>query len=852
LKKHTQRRPMTRRAGSRAARPKFSCGALATAIGLILATGTNSARATDQSSPPANQGSTETLEEVTVTAQRREQTVQDVPYNISVLSSGELDAPTVSTASDIAKLVPGLLTVDTGPAARGNDNSFILRGLRTDNPGSVDYPGQTVSPVSTYFGETPIFLPLVLRDLDHVEVLVGPQGTLYGSGSEAGTIRFMPNRPKFDEFSAEISTDASKTENAGSFNNRFDAVLNIPITSELALRIVGGEEHLHGFIDDVGLGVHQGASVLSPPTPRVSGDPTSGFTIAAPLRDANTSDQSYGRAALRWDPAQGMDFELTYLYQKTAVADAQYDNVNWAGGTQNLASGYTGPVPPFANSSYSVPAGGDYRNTALIQQPYINTVNLESLVGTVDVGFATFTSATSAYQERTQALDDNTYQWYIPGGTNFLTYYNNYPRTIAVEQDIYYQRAFVQELRLVSNGKNMFDYVVGAFFERQTGDLASEQWFPGVQQYYSQIGAVSANPQYGDTSLLANMETTFTDRAAFGELTWHITPAWQVTGGARFFSQSFVVGFNETLPFCGSTCGNSDGEFFVHNAEDDHNHLFKLNTSYDLSSQTKVYATFSEGFRRGGATGLPPVGIYASEPQYFTFRPDFAKNYEVGVKGTGLDSRVSYTADLFLVNLTDFQFDSYSPSGLPAVYNGSKARSKGGELQANFKLTPHLTGSLGYSYTQATVTQSTNIYDLPAFGGPGSTPVLTVAIPEGTRLPGVPRSVVTAAADYRLPIGATNWSATWHLDGIYRTSAPGSIPGVYVSGWNMPSAKMIDAVIGLDNGRQWSIDMFGTNLTSDPNFTGAVGVQGSPANTLNYRDVTRPRTLGVSLKYRFN
>lgn len=294
-------------ATSHAARRQLT---IASAVSFIL--GVSAAHAQQGSANAPASGAPEgALEEITVTAQRRTQTVQDIPYNISVVPGDQLGNGAIDNASDLAKIVPGLLTVDTGPAARGNVNSFALRGIRTDNPGSTDFPGQTQSPVSTYFGETPIFVPLVMRDLDHVEVLRGPQGTLYGSGAEAGTIRFIPNRPKFDELTADISVSSGKTQNSGSLNNRVDAVLNLPIASQLALRVVAGEEHLAGFIDDVGLAVRQGPGFLAPPVPRVAGDPTSGFAIAAPLRDANPSEQTYGRGELRWDPTQGVDLELT-------------------------------------------------------------------------------------------------------------------------------------------------------------------------------------------------------------------------------------------------------------------------------------------------------------------------------------------------------------------------------------------------------------------------------------------------------------------------------------------------------------------------------------------------------------
>lgn len=823
--------------------------AVAGAVGLILATTSIQAQNAPSSAPVTTTG-TIALKEIIVTAQRRRQTVQQIPYNISVVSGNDLGGAGASNATDLAALVPGLQAVNSGPAARGNTNSFTMRGIRTDNPGSTDMSEETTSPVSTYFGDTPVFFPLVTVDLSRVEVLRGPQGTLYGAGAEAGTIRFMPNQPQFGQFSGYVTASSGKTEGAGSFNNSFSGVVNIPLASKLALRLVAGEQHDAGFITDVGLAERQGTGLLAPPVPRVAGDPTSGFVIAPALRGANSSGQTYGRAELKWDPTERINLELTYLHQATDVADAQYSNPTWPGGQQNLASGYTGPIPPYANASYTVQPGGTYRDTALIQQPYHDKIDLGSLDASFDLGLATLTSTTSDYDNKTAGIFDNTYQWYIPGGTNFLTYYNNYPRAIAVGDQTYQDKSFIQELRLVSNGHHTLDYVAGLYFQRETGNSLQLQYFPGIQQYYSAIGATSANPQLGDMSLDANMNTVFTDRALYGQLTWHITHAWQVTGGARVFSQSFAVNFSEELPFCGAACGNQYGAFSVFNTQSAHKHLFMLNTAYDITPQMKVYATYSEGFRRGGATGLPPVGIYASEPKYFTYSPDFTKNYEVGIKGV-VASRLMYTADVFVINFNNFQFDSYSPSGLPAVYNGSTARSKGAELQLTARLTPRTTASFGYSYTDASIISPTDIYDLPAFGGPGSTPVLAVSLPTGTRLPGVPKNSLTASLDYRLPLGSTGWTTVFHIDGMYHSSAEGSIPAVYVSGWTMPSVKMINAKITFDTGHHWSFNIFGTNLTSDPDYSGAVGVQDSPANTLHYRNVARPRTIGLSVRYDF-
>ena len=831
-------------------RARVTHTAVASAVSLALSMA--SARA-QEATPPAPRDEPVELQEITVTAQRRTQTVQDIPYNISVIGGEALGEPSADDAADLAKLVPGLLTVDSGPAARGGNNNFTLRGLRTDNPSGADTPNETISPVSTYFGETPVFIPLILRDLDHVEVLKGPQGTLYGSGAEAGTIRFIPNRPDFDRFTADATAGVGSTEHSGSsLNKRVDAVVNLPFTSNFAMRLAAGYEGLAGFIQDVGLAQLNSAGL---PVPSVASDPTSGFKLLPPLRNANGSEQSYARASFRWKPADGVDIEAMYLHQKTDVQDCQCTNPNWPGGTQNL-SGYTGPTPPYANAAYTIPAGGPYKNTNLLQEPYGNLVDLGSLVASVDVGFATASSTTSFYDSRTNTAMDSTYQWYIPGGTNFLTVYGNYPRPIATIVDGLQDRSWIQEFRLVSNGTHLFDYVVGGYFQHETGVSIFNQYILGLTEYGASVGYPPLpNPQVGDQVVYGDTVTTFTDRAVFGELTWHATSAWQVTGGIRLFSQSFVENSLTNDPKCGTACGNSLGGSSVYNTQSAHRPLFKLNTSYDIDRDTKLYATFSEGFRRGGATGLAVVGPFASEEQYSTYKPDLAKNYEAGIKGDLDHGRFRYVADVFWIDLLNFQFDSYSPSGTPAVYNGSTAKSKGLELQLDAQITSQVTGTFSYTYTDAVVSSSTNIYDLPAFAGAGSggpvlAPILAVAIPEGTRLPGVPKNVFNLGVDYKMPLSG-EWALDYRADGIYRTSAPGAIPGIFLSNWTMPSSKIIDANITLEKGKQWAFELYGTNLTSDTGYTAATGQQGVPVNTFENRVVTRPRTVGVLIHYHF-
>jgi iron complex outermembrane recepter protein len=224
--------------------------AIGSAGGLLL----NSMAALAQTPPTAtntvNAEPQEGLQEITVTAQRRSQTVQDIPYNISAISADSISNSGAVSLNDLTRVVPGLTTVDEGNSARGGTNNLTLRGLRTDAPGggknAAEIPGGTVSSVSTYFGETPVFFPMPLYDVDRVEVLRGPQGTLYGSGAQAGTIRFEPKRPDFTQAGGSIDVDASKSEHSNDPSRKIVAIGNLPFSDTLAARVVAGRQHEGG------------------------------------------------------------------------------------------------------------------------------------------------------------------------------------------------------------------------------------------------------------------------------------------------------------------------------------------------------------------------------------------------------------------------------------------------------------------------------------------------------------------------------------------------------------------------------------------------------------------------------
>jgi iron complex outermembrane receptor protein len=822
------------------------------------------------SGPTSDDSASGFLQEVTVTAQRRSQSVQDVPYNISAIDGAQIAQSGAVSINDLTRVVPGLTTVDEGDGARGGTNNLTLRGLRTDSPGGgrggAELPGDTVNPVSTYFGETPVFFPMPLYDVDRVEVLRGPQGTLYGSGSEAGTIRFVPNRPDFHTASAEVQLDANKSEHSDDPGRSIVAIGNLPITDNLAIRGVAGRIHDGGYVDNVSLWQREGTGAFAIPTPSIPGDLTSGPLLQPLQRDTNYSDKWFVRGAIRWQPSDSTDFQVDYLHQHIYSNNSSYVNPGFPGETLDMTTPIGIPVGPnnpalYPHSSFNVPATTTYESTAYALSPYWENIDLVSAVATIDMGLATLTSSTSFYNNRSTGVSDYTPVFDNPGQFNYNNYppYNNYPRALLDQPTEVSDKSIIQELRLVSNGSHLFDYVAGLYFQHEDGAEYQDQRIPGIVDYLSYIG--QPNPSaLGDVTELYERNTRFTDEAIFGELTYHPTHAWQITGGARVFHQSFSNNSLGELPLCGAVCStdlvNPLGVWPSSATQSITRAIEKINTAYDFSDNLKVYVTYSEGFRRGGASALPTAGAFASLPSFQTFTPDVAQNYEIGVKGSALEHRVRYSADIYRINLNNFQFDSYNLSAIQVTYNGKTARSQGVELELEAALTRHTSVTLGYGFTDAKVTQSFQIFDyppyalVPSLGGTGQTAsVFGGPITAGTRLPGVPKNTATAGVDQTVPLRDLG-SVTLHVDGAYRSSSTGDISPSSPYYWIIPSSFIGNLRASWDATDKVSYQAYINNFTGNVGYTGGSYVQ-TFANYSRYRNVARPRTYGLQLRYRF-
>jgi iron complex outermembrane recepter protein len=791
------------------------------------------------------------LEEIVVSATRRDTTLADIPYSISAISAKTLEDNHVTSLADLTKQIAGVSFVDEGPLSRSN---IVLRGI---NANGTDHPSvTTVAPVSTYIGETPLFIPLQIDDLERVEVLRGPQGTLYGSGSLAGTIRFIPKKPDAGGVHADIEADGSQVAVGHGFNDRFTGMVNLPLSDTIAFRVSAGYQHYAGFIDEryiVKLGP-PGTALNSPVGVPVSADPNNvlGPLQFTPKNNANDSNQSHVRAALLFKPTADLSALLTYYHQNDTAYGIQAISPNFGGRVD------TAPADnPFYSPAYPVsfPTGGtvfphnstyDTNDSFLLQTK--RHTDLVSADLSYDFGFASLASDTSYYKDAGTDVQDNTGLL-----TLYPSFYGFLPRMVDYQTDFDHTDGFVQEFRLVSKPGLHFDYVVGLFYQRLKSGSGQMQWIPGQTSFGTLVGDPGGNAAtLGDVNVIASTRTDFKDLAGFGELTWHVTDAWAVTGGARQFSQEFSLNTGTAFPFCGVFCSSSGdalGTTTVDKGYSVHDHIFKLNSAYKFDDALNAYADYSQGFRRGGSNGIPISGPFAGNPALLVYTPDKTKNYEIGAKGTV--AGIHYSAAVFYIDWDNFQVDATAvASGASIAVNGPKAKSKGVELELSGAIARGLTYDIGYSYTRAQVAQDFAVTDFNT----SQAAVAIITGKSGDPLPNAPKNSATISLDYVHAVpGLDDWDTHWHANGSYRSATlsqlvstdPNAPPPFIIHGFSI-----WDASAGLANHRGVTASLYVQNLFNSLGITGgqdrgAVGIRGE------HFFVSRPRTVGLRVGYSF-
>jgi outer membrane receptor protein involved in Fe transport len=760
------------------------------------------------------------IETIQVTASRRSSTVQEAPLNITALDGDVMKDQNITQLSDIARWVPGLSIADQG----GRSGSpIIVRGLNTNSSGP-DTDGGTVA---TYIGEIPLVVDMKLIDIERVEVLIGPQGTLYGAGTLGGAIRYLPNKPILDETSGLLYGDIFTLSESDDTGGEAGFVFNTPlIKDELAVRFAFNYLDEPGYVD-YNYVVREGGESL--PDPDWS-DADAVNSNLKQVKDANYEQTTTAKAMIRWQPNDIFDATLSYFYQNQDIGGRSIVHGNSLSETNPLSS-----------------VMGDYDSGYRYQEPREKEDTLLSLELTVDLGFAELASATGYSEFEALGQRDQT-DLLIR-----LDYgYEEFPGFSAFTREVDEAKNFTQEIRLVSTSDSALSWIVGAYYNKFESFSDSREYTPGFDQYaVDNFGAEQLRPD--SLEYISVGETETTESALFGELTYSVNDKLTLMLGARFYQYDVVAQSDSDLPLLNTIYAASYDPTFIDlslvksTAEDDGS-LFKVNASYQFSDDVMGYATISEGFRIGGSNGIPAcdedIGQQqniCAQPDEIMYEADTTTNYELGFKSTWLSNQLHFNAAIFMVEWENAQIAGATEVGQqPYTSNAGEAKASGVEISSRAMLSDSLIAYATYAYTNAELAS-----DAPGIGAF-----------DGDRLPGSAEQQFSLGATYSTEIfGRTgldiNYGLTYQSDVYSKVGLRDNgeaLPGYAIS--NM-SARFSEDM--------WSVTLYVDNMFDKYAFSsvrrdvGDITTANDPAIQRNYGHfLVTPRKIGVRFEYLFD
>jgi len=740
----------------------------------------------DQSAARSGTG----ISEVVITAEKRASTVQATPISITAISGDQLAAEGTVDLESVARETPGISIRSAGPG----QTELEMRGLSSS--------GGSAPTVGYYLNEVPLSPPASalngkvvldpdLFDLDRVEVLRGPQGTLYGSGSMGGTVKLITNAPELNKFSGTFQGTFSGTE-GGAVNPGASLMVNLPIVDDkVALRVAITEKFTSGWINR--------DTVPTFPLPTgnscgyfgygcVRGNvPAAGVTTVH--KDVNWEDLSGARADLLVKPNSDLSVDSMVMYQRIKMG------------------GYSEYDSPYGNFN-------THYQPFDIGEPFSDEFKLVSNTIKYDFKSVQVTLA-SAYwsREEKQTADDSEQIENLTGLTSFtpITY---------TESDT--SKQLSEELRLTSTDASPLQWVLGGFYSGLSSLFINYNQNPALA--YISTGGASANP--GGIIYDADNPYKLDQFAVFGEASYQITPSIKATAGLRWFK------YNSSIDYFYNGWGSPSG-----NAEASVGHVFstangftpRFNLSYEPTSDLTVYGTASKGFRPGGISLPAPVSLCGNQPA--TYGPDSVWDYEIGEKTKLLGDRLTVNSDVYYINWSNSQQLISPPCSYPYTTNAGTAVSYGPELEIAATLLPGLRVSANGTWTSATITD-------PAPG--------TINIVKGMPILDIPKYTGNLSATYstelRDDLLLTAHVADNYVGPIYDTS---------YSTTRLPAYDLVDVRVGLVSGDR-SGYFFINNLT---NKHAALTINNTsfswviPSNT---RVTTnQPRTFGIDFTQHF-
>jgi iron complex outermembrane receptor protein len=668
---------------------------------------------------------TQLEEEVTVTALKRESTIQETPFSLAAPTEAVLRQRGVDDIEGVARNVAGLSVQNLGPgqsqvAIRGASSGQIAR----------DQPGVKES-VGAYLDESVISLSLFTPDLDlfdvsRVEVLRGPQGTLFGSGSESGTVRYISNQPELGGKARVFGEVSGSTIDGGSQGGTAKLGVNAPLGEKAALRVAGYYNAFAGYIDSPGFTRTTSGAVRPDTSTRQT--------------DVNTGDRAGVRAAIKIVPNDRLTITPRFIYQKVTT-----DGWNRIDIFNILANPYTTTRPPVTL--------GEREQFVQTPEPFSDKFSLGDLTLSYRFGGVTLTSITSyTHRDILVVRDATALTGSVTGGTIGLG--ENVYTLDAPLDDKTKAHTWTQELRF-SGGQGRLQWVAGGFYGDTKRDYGQSLYVAG----FTEISGIPSQGTHGagnDVLFFSDLHYKYHQFALFGEATYQLNDRVSLVGGLRYYN------FNEdrTQVFDGLFADPGGGPA----STDADGVAPRLILTYKASDTTNLNAQVSKGFRLGGIND--PLNVPLCTPadlQTFggheAWDDETAWNYEIGSKSRLMAGRGSLNLSAFYMDVKDLQATVTAGScSSRVVFNVPKARSVGGEVELSLAPNDHFdfAVSAGFNNSEIRSTVTSTALD-------GTVSVVS-GIETGARLPSVPEFQMSAAATYQ-----------WHL----ATSALGYATGTY-------------------------------------------------------------------------
>jgi iron complex outermembrane receptor protein len=631
--------------------------------------GTAPLRAQTPSADTSAESSSEGLQQVVVTATKRTENIENIGLSITALTAPQLESKGVENFFDYGNSIPnlsfGIGAADGSLAARG----IALRGIQGANT------------TGFYIDDTPVLETLDphIVDVARIEVLRGPQGTLYGAESMGGTVRIITAQPDAKAYSSEVHAGLSDTAN-GSLNEIVEGAINIPLVSDvLAVRASGFYQFDDGWFDK-GIGPYSAAfPVFGPP--------------AYTLHDVGSMRYFGGQIALKYEPVSGLTFTPRIMYQRTEQNGVPYAEIS----QDNLMQ----------REVYNIGEGGNDKWW------------LASFTVNYTMPYGSFVSSTAYFERETFETEDDTDElaYSLDLGLN-----SPFQSPITREIDL---RRFAQEARFASSFPGPLQVIFGAFYSGSTRPRNYEWTAPGLSTVFGP----------GSDLVLAFVDSRHAgEYAGFGDISYDVLPNLKATIGVRWF--------RDTATFTQYTNGFFfGGAPSIYNSAPVSETGFtpKYLIEYQSTPSVLFYASAAKGFREGGNNiALPPgpaptgcdtdlqnLGVTASD--ITTFKSDFLWNYELGMKSTWLDHRYTFNASGFLIDWQKIQqLVSLPLCGYGFTGNSGAARSTGFELEFSGRPLPELTVGVGFGYVDARITEQgldspqlvgSPVYEVPEITG---------------------------------------------------------------------------------------------------------------------------------------